>query len=125
MPAKILVVDDEPDLELLIRQRFRRHIRDQEWHFVFAHNGVEALALLRSDLEIDLVLTDINMPEMDGLTLLEHLPTLNPVLRAIMITAYGDMRNIRMAMQRGAYDFLTSVAERSSFPFFRVFEVFI
>ena len=107
MPAQILVVDDEPDLELLIRQRFRRHIRDQEWHFVFARNGVEALALVRADPEIDLVLTDINMPEMDGLTLLEQLLTLNPVLRAIIITAYGDTRNIRKAMQCGAYDFLT------------------
>ena len=75
--------------------------------FVFARNGVEALALVRADPEIDLVLTDINMPEMDGLTLLEKLLTLNPVLRAIIITAYGDTRNIRKAMQCGAYDFLT------------------
>ena len=107
MPAKILVVDDEPDLELLIRQRFRRQIRDRTLHFAFAHHGVEALALLQADPETDLVLTDINMPEMDGLTLLEKLPALNPVLKAVIITAYGDMRNIRTAMQRGAYDFLT------------------
>ena len=107
MPAKILVVDDEPDLELVIRQRFRRQIRDQVLQFTFARHGLEALALLQADAEIDLVLTDINMPEMDGLTLLEKLPALNPVLKAIIITAYGDMRNIRTAMQRGAYDFLT------------------
>jgi DNA-binding NtrC family response regulator len=107
MPSKILVVDDEPDLELLMRQKFRRQIRDQELQFVFARHGVEALALLQADPEIDLVLTDINMPEMDGLTLLGHLPALNPVLKAVIITAYGDMRNIRTAMQRGAYDFLT------------------
>ena len=107
MPAKILVVDDEPDLELVIRQKFRRQIRDRELQFAFAPNGAEALALLQADPEIDLVLTDINMPDMDGLTLLEKLPALNPVLKAVIITAYGDMRNIRTAMQRGAYDFLT------------------
>jgi YesN/AraC family two-component response regulator len=107
MSAKILVVDDEPDLELLIRQRFRRHIRRQEFRFEFAQNGVEALDKLRQDQEYDLVLTDINMPEMDGLTLLSKLPDLNPVLKAVIITAYGDMANIRTAMHRGAYDFLT------------------
>lgn len=107
MLAKILVVDDEPDLELLIRQKFRRQIRAEEFHFVFAHNGIEALNLLQADPDIDLVLTDINMPEMDGLTLLGRLPALSPVLKAVIITAYGDMSNIRTAMQRGAYDFLT------------------
>ncbi len=107
MPAKILVVDDEPDLEVLIRQRFRRHIHQQEWHFAFAHNGLEALEMLREDPEFDLVLTDINMPEMDGLTLLGELPALNSVLKAVVVTAYGDMGNIRTAMHRGAYDFLT------------------
>jgi len=107
MPAKILVVDDEPDLELLIRQRFRHHIRQQEWHFAFAHNGIEALEMLRADPGFDLVLTDINMPEMDGLTLLGELPALNSVLKAVVVTAYGDMGNIRTAMHRGAYDFLT------------------
>lgn len=107
MPAKILVADDEPDMELLIRQKFRRQIRAGEFHFVFAHNGVEALNLLQADPTIDLVLTDINMPEMDGLTLLGRLPALSPVLKAVIITAYGDISNIRTAMQRGAYDFLT------------------
>ncbi|PON13257.1 hypothetical protein C2W62_35295 [Candidatus Entotheonella serta] len=107
MPAKILVVDDETDLELLIRQKFRRQIRREEFHFEFAHNAVEALDILRQDDAFDLVLSDINMPGMDGLTLLEKLPEVNPVLKAIMITAYGDMSNIRMAMHLGAYDFLT------------------
>jgi YesN/AraC family two-component response regulator len=107
MPAKILVVDDEPDLELLIRQKFRRQIRDKEFEFVFARNGVEALKRLHTDPQIDLVLADINMPEMDGLTLLEKLDDLNPVLRAVIISAYGDMANIRAAMNRGAYDFIT------------------
>jgi YesN/AraC family two-component response regulator len=107
MPAKILVVDDEPDLELLIRQKFRRQIRDKEFEFVFARNGVEALNTLQTDQAIDLVLTDINMPEMDGLTLLAKLDDLNPILRTVIISAYGDMANIRGAMNRGAYDFLT------------------
>lgn len=107
MPAKILVVDDEPDLELLIRQKFRKQIRDKEFEFVFALNGVEALNTLQMDPGIDLVLTDINMPEMDGLTLLMKLNDLNPILKAVIISAYGDMANIRVAMNRGAYDFLT------------------
>jgi YesN/AraC family two-component response regulator len=107
MPAKILVVDDEPDLGLLIRQTFRRQIRAQEFQFAFAHNGIEALATLGRTPEIDLVLTDINMPEMDGLTLLGQLPALNSVLKAVIITPCGDIPNIRTAMQRGAYDFLT------------------
>ncbi len=107
MPAKILVVDDEPDFELLIRQKFRKQIRAQEIVFVFAHDGVEALETLQADQEFDLVLTDINMPKMDGLTLLGKLPELNPVLKAVIVTAYSDMSNIRTAMHRGAYDFLT------------------
>lgn len=107
MPAKILLVDDEPDLELLMRQKFRQQIRYQKWHFTFAHSGTEALAILQADQEFDLVLTDINMPGMDGLTLLGKLPEINPILRAVIITAYGDIGNIRIAMHRGAYDFLT------------------
>jgi YesN/AraC family two-component response regulator len=107
MSAKILVVDDELDLELLIRQKFRRQIRDREFEFVFARNGVEALKTLHTDPQIDLVVADINMPEMDGLTLLEKLDDLNPVLRAVIISAYSDMANIRAAMNRGAYDFIT------------------
>ncbi len=106
-PYKILVVDDEPDLEPLVLQRMRRLIRAGRYHFTFAHNGVEALECLRADKEIVIVLSDINMPRMDGLTLLENLPDVNPNLRAVIISAYGDMKNIRTAMNRGAFDFVT------------------
>ncbi|MGE3541206.1 MAG: PP2C family protein-serine/threonine phosphatase [Candidatus Tectimicrobiota bacterium] len=104
---KILVVDDEPDLEALVRQKFRRHIRSKEFEFIFARHGAEALDYLRADRDIELVLTDINMPVMDGLTLLTHLGDLNPILQAVIISAYGDMQNIRTAMNLGAFDFLT------------------
>ena len=104
---KILVVDDEPDLELLLRQKFRRKIRRREINLVFARNGVEALAKLDEYDDIDMVLSDINMPEMDGLTLLSQINSLDLDLRAVIVTAYGDMENIRTAMNRGAFDFLT------------------
>lgn len=106
-PVKILVVDDEPDLELLVRQKFRRQIRDKDLDFVFAHNGVEALEQLQADAEINLVLTDINMPVMDGLTFLSKTTELNSIIKTVVVSAYGDMQNIRVAMNRGAYDFLT------------------
>ncbi|MGE4569391.1 MAG: PP2C family protein-serine/threonine phosphatase [Bacteroidales bacterium] len=106
--VKILVVDDEVDLESLIRQKFRRQIRDEVYDFVFAHNGLEALTKLIEYPEIGVVLSDINMPEMDGLTLLLKLKELkNPSLRTVVVSAYGDMDNIRTAMNRGAFDFLT------------------
>ena len=107
MTAKILVIDDEPLLEYLILQLFRHQIRTQEFEFYFAINGIQALDKLQSDGSFDLVLTDINMPEMDGLTLLENLPAIDPTLKAIVVSAYGDMANIRTAMNRGAFDFLT------------------
>ena len=108
MPEKMLVVDDEPDLESLIRQRFRKKIRDGQYDFVFAHNGLEALARLLEHKDIGVILSDINMPEMDGLTLLAKLNELkNPALRTVIVSAYGDMDNIRTAMNRGAYDFVT------------------
>ena len=103
---KILVADDEADLELLIKQRFRRQIREDKYQFVFALNGREALALLQENKDIDLVLSDINMPEMDGLTLLNHLPEVSPLTKAVIVSAYGDMDNIRTAMNRGAFDFI-------------------
>jgi len=107
MAAKILVVDDEPDLEHLVRQKFRREIYDQKFEFFFAQSGVEALRQLQLNPGIDLVLTDINMPEMDGLTLLTKIKELqNPVLRSVIVSAYGDMENIRTAMNRGAFDFV-------------------
>ena len=104
---KILVVDDEPDLEHLVRQRMRRDVRAKRYEFAFAHNGVEALALLESDPDIDMVLSDINMPRMDGLTLLDQIGQVHPDLRAVIVSAYGDMKNIRTAMNRGAFDFVT------------------
>ena len=104
---KILVVDDEPDLESLVRQRMRRDVRAKRYEFVFAHNGLEALTLLESDPDIDMVLSDINMPRMDGLTLLDQLGQVHPDLRAVIVSAYGDMKNIRTAMNRGAFDFVT------------------
>lgn len=108
MPEKILVVDDETDLELLIRQKFRKQIRNNEFEFVFAYNGLEALAKLLEHPDVCLVLSDINMPEMDGLTLLARLNELrNPALKTVIVSAYGDMDNIRTAMNRGAFDFIT------------------
>ncbi len=104
---KILVVDDEPDLEPLMLQRMRRHIRSGRYNFVFAHNGIEALDVLNRDDDIDMVVSDINMPQMDGLTLLEQIPKIDPNIRSIIISAYGDMKNIRTAMNRGAFDFVT------------------
>ncbi|WP_297764666.1 adenylate/guanylate cyclase domain-containing protein [uncultured Muriicola sp.] len=105
--AKILVVDDEKDLEVLIKQKFRKQIRQNEYEFVFAINGVDALEKLIAHPNMDLVLSDINMPEMDGLTLLTKLSELNPLLKSVMVSAYGDMANIRTAMNRGAFDFIT------------------
>ena len=104
---KILVVDDEPDLQPLMLQRMRRQIRSGRYSFVFAHNGLEALDLLRQDDDIDMVVSDINMPQMDGLTLLEQIPKVDPNIRSVIISAYGDMKNIRTAMNRGAFDFVT------------------
>src|SRR5258707_14243842 len=104
--AKILVVDDEADLELLIKQKFRRKIRENVYEFVFAQNGEDALGKLDRYPDIDIILSDINMPVMDGLVLLSKLPEANPMVKAVMVSAYGDMPNIRMAMNRGAFDFV-------------------
>ena len=106
-PAKILVVDDEPDLETLILQKFRRQIRDQSVAFLFAGDGVEALALIAAHPDLDMIVSDINMPRMDGLTLLARLQEAESNLATIIVSAYGDMANIRTAMNRGAFDFLT------------------
>jgi len=108
MTTRMLVVDDEPDLEQLVLQKFRKKIRAKEYEFVFAQNGVQALNTLQQDGSIELVLTDINMPEMDGLTLLREMGALeNRLLRSVIVSAYGDMENIRTAMNLGAYDFVT------------------
>lgn len=105
--AKILVVDDETDLEILIKQKFRKQIREKEYEFFFAINGNDALEKLLVEPEVDIVLSDINMPEMDGLTLLSKLSETKPLLKAVIVSAYGDMENIRTAMNRGAFDFIT------------------
>ena len=108
MAVKILSVDDEMDLELLLTQYFRRQIRKGEYEFTFAHNGLEALTMLLNHQDFDIILSDINMPEMDGLTLLTKINEMrNPALKCIMVSAYGDMGNIRQAMNNGAFDFAT------------------
>jgi adenylate cyclase len=107
IPAKILAVDDEADFELLLRQRFRRQIQAGEFVFRFAAHGEAALAILAEQPDIDLLLLDINMPVMDGLTLLAELRERASPVKAIIVSAYGDMANIRTAMNRGAFDFVT------------------
>lgn len=107
MTTKILVVDDEKDLELLIKQKFRQKIRNEEFKFVFAEHGRQALEVIKEHKDVDLVLSDINMPVMDGLTLLSKLQEENRILKAVIISAYGDIENIRTAMNRGAFDFIT------------------
>ena len=107
MTARILVVDDEPDLEALILQKFRHQFRDGTVSFLFARDGIDALAALKANGDIDLVVTDINMPRMDGLTLLQKLQETEERLSTIIVSAYGDMANIRTAMNRGAFDFVT------------------
>ena len=107
MTATILVVDDEPDLEALILQKFRRQIRDGEVAFVFARDGIEALQSIQDHPHVDLVVSDINMPRMDGLSLLQRLQEAEDKKSTIIVSAYGDMSNIRTAMNRGAFDFLT------------------
>ena len=108
MALKILSVDDEVDLEILLTQYFRRKIKKGEYEFSFAHNGVEALKMLLEHPDFDIILSDINMPEMDGLTLLSKINEMrNPALKCIMVSAYGDMDNIRSAMNQGAFDFTT------------------
>ena len=108
MAVKILSVDDELDLEVLLTQYFRRQIRKGEYEFAYAHNGLEALQKLLETPDFDIILSDINMPEMDGLTLLAKVNELkNPAMKCIMVSAYGDMDNIRSAMNKGAFDFAT------------------
>jgi adenylate cyclase len=105
--SKILVVDDEPDLETLVTQKFRRQIRDGTVSFMFAHDGIEALSVLEEHPDVDMVVSDINMPRMDGLVLLQKLQEAEEKLSTVIVSAYGDMANIRTAMNRGAFDFLT------------------
>jgi adenylate cyclase len=104
--TKILVVDDEIDLEVLIKQKFRKQIREHQYEFIFAVNGNDALDKLQQNPDVDVMLCDINMPGMDGLTLLNKLKEISPLIKAVIVSAYGDMENIRTAMNRGAFDFL-------------------
>jgi len=107
MTSTILVVDDEPDLETLVQQKFRRQIRDGQVRFLFARDGAEALEMLETGGGVDMVVSDINMPRMDGLTLLQRIQEGDDPLSTVIVSAYGDMTNIRTAMNRGAFDFLT------------------
>lgn len=110
-PIKILVVDDEPELESLIRMEFRKKIRKKEFEFLFAAHGAEALGHIEAGTDLDVILCDLNMPVMDGLTLLSHLSPKKLILKSIVVSAYGDMRNIRSAMNLGAFDFVTKPIE--------------
>lgn len=115
MTTVILVVDDEPDLEALVLQKFRRQIREGTVSFVFARDGVEALQKIEADPDVDLVVSDINMPRMDGLSLLAKLQEADDKKSTIIVSAYGDMSNIRTAMNRGAFDFLTKPIDFGDF----------
>lgn len=103
----LLVVDDEADIEELVRQFFRREIKAGTHRLVFARDGAEALDVLAQHPEVAIVLTDINMPRMDGLTLLDRLNELEDAPLAVVVSAYSDLRNIRAAMNKGAFDFIT------------------
>src|ERR1041384_1248538 len=105
MTPTILVVDDEPDLEALVLQKFRRQIRDGAVNFMFARDGIEALQSIEAHPDVAMVVSDINMPRMDGLSLLQKLQESDDKKSTIIVSAYGDMSNIRTAMNRGAFDF--------------------
>lgn len=103
---KIMVVDDEDDVETLVRQRFRRQVRDQQYEFLYAKDGQQAIDLLEEHPDTDAIFSDINMPHMDGLTLISRVAETHPLIKTVMISAYSDMENIRVAMNRGAFDFI-------------------
>ncbi len=104
--AKVLLVDDEPDMQILVRQKFKKSLADGKFELSFAENGHQALDILNSQT-IDVLVTDVNMPGMDGMTLLEEAQKSSPLTRSIIVSAYGDMDTLRKAMNRGAYDFVT------------------
>lgn len=105
--AKILFVDDEPDIELLAKQKFRKQIANGDFEILFAQNGQEALEVMKREAGIAVVVSDVNMPEMDGLTLLDRLKESYPTTKAIVVSAYGDTKTLRTAMNKGAFDFVT------------------
>jgi YesN/AraC family two-component response regulator len=112
---KILVVDDEEDVQKLILRHFRQEIRNQEFEFCFASNGEEALSVLQSQPDISIIVTDINMPKMDGLTLLTQINALRSERQAIVVSAYDDLKNIRTAMNNGAFDFVVKPLDLQDF----------
>lgn len=105
--AKILIVDDEPDIEFLAKQKFRTQIASGDFHLFFATNGREALDIIKQEPDIAVVVSDVNMPEMDGLTLIDHLKELSPHTKTIIVSAYGDAKTLRAAMNKGVFDFVT------------------
>src|ERR1700722_121588 len=105
--VKVLLVDDEPDIELLAKQKFRKQIANGTFDLLFAQNGQEALELIKSESGISVVVSDVNMPEMDGLTLIDNLKKLNPAIKTIIVSAYGDTKTWRAAMNKGVFDFVT------------------
>ena len=107
MTATILFVDDEPDLEALVLQKFRRQIRDGAVKVMFAHDGLEALQTLEQNPSVDMVVSDINMPGMSGLEMLPQVRARRPDVPVIMITAYGDAETRKKAIERGAEGLLT------------------
>ncbi len=114
--SRVLIVDDEPDIETLIRQRFKRRNGSLGFEFVFARNGADALSQIEADPKLDMVVTDINMPVMDGLELLSRIDALDGrLVKSVILSAYGDMGNIRTAMNRGAFDFLTKPIDFADF----------
>ncbi|MBF0286274.1 MAG: SpoIIE family protein phosphatase [SAR324 cluster bacterium] len=106
MTSTILVVDDEIDVSELIELQFYEQIASKEFEFFFAINGTEALDTLEKNLHVDMVISDINMPGMSGLTLLKKIDEEYPAIKTVVVSAYGDMENIRTAMNCGAFDFL-------------------
>ena len=105
--AKILIVDDEPDIELLAKQKFRKQISNGTFELLFAQNGQEALDLIKTEPDISVVVSDVNMPQMDGLTLIDKLKESNPTIKTIIVSAYGDTKTWRAAMNKGVFDFVT------------------
>jgi DNA-binding NtrC family response regulator len=113
---KIMVVDDEEDIQLLFRQKFRREIKKGEIEFHFAFSAKEAIDYLQSQdgACVVLILSDINMPGMNGLELLKIIKETFPNLKVFMITAYGDEENYRLAMEYGANDYINKPVEFDS-----------
>ena len=109
MSILVLVVDDEPDVEALFRQQFRRDLRAQRFVMDFASSAADALARIASTIEqsLILILSDINMPGMTGLEMLPKVKEMRPEVPVIMITAYGDAETRRKAIERGAVGLLT------------------